>query len=81
MNLEEFRAQTRSALEESLNKLQAATLLLTELETQVTEAGRTIQVLTRIIEDFISVQGDGLPQSQEQGSPEGGTSSEQPSNG
>ena len=56
MNVQEFRDQTRSALETTLNELQAATLLVAELEIQITNAGRTVQRLTQVIEQFINTQ-------------------------
>lgn len=56
MNLEEFEAQTRSTLEQTLNQLQAATLLANRLERQLSEAGRTIQSLSLQIESFIAQQ-------------------------
>lgn len=56
MNVEEFRQQTRSALETTLNQLQAATLLVSELESQIADAGRTVQNLTQIVEQYIDTQ-------------------------
>jgi hypothetical protein len=56
MNVEEFRDQTRSALEATLNQLQAATLLVSELEAQIADAGRTVQHLTQVVEQFINIQ-------------------------
>ncbi|MBF2029507.1 MAG: hypothetical protein IGS48_22555 [Oscillatoriales cyanobacterium C42_A2020_001] len=61
MEIEEFRAQARSALEDTLNKLQAATLLVTELETQISEAGDTIKALTQMVEQFINAQAADVP--------------------
>jgi len=58
MNVEEFRHQTRSTLEAALNQLQAATLLVSELEMQIASAGRTVQNLTQIVEAFIDAQPD-----------------------
>jgi hypothetical protein len=56
MNPEEFRYQTRDILEQTLNRLQAANLLAAELEAQVSEAGRTVQGLSQMIEQFIDEQ-------------------------
>lgn len=56
MNLEEFESQTRHSLEQTLNKLHTATLMVAQLETQLSEAGRTIQVLSQQIEEFIIQQ-------------------------
>lgn len=82
MEIEQFRAQSRSALEESLNKLQAATLLVTELETQISEAGRVLQGLTQMIEQFINLQTvDESSQLAQASSLEGETGSEPPLDG
>lgn len=60
MDIEEFRANARATLEQTLNHLQAATLLVAELEVQIAEAGRTVQVLSQMIEVFADQQqGDG----------------------
>ncbi|EKQ67458.1 hypothetical protein OsccyDRAFT_3733 [Leptolyngbyaceae cyanobacterium JSC-12] len=81
MDMEEFRAQTRSVLEETLNKLQAATLLLNELETQIAETGSTIQTLTQLIETFINGQRtEAEAQSTQTTALEGETSPETPLN-
>jgi len=64
MNLEEFRNQTRDALEVTLNQLQAATLLVSELEAQIADAGRTVQTLTRIVEQFINIESGDMSSSQ-----------------
>ncbi|MDX2232497.1 MAG: hypothetical protein NW220_22895 [Leptolyngbyaceae cyanobacterium bins.349] len=61
MNLEEFRNQTRSALEATLNQLQSATLLVAELEAQIADAGRTVQHLTVVVEQFINSQPTDAP--------------------
>ncbi|PSB06584.1 hypothetical protein C7B76_29410 [filamentous cyanobacterium CCP2] len=56
MNLNEFESQARNTLEQTLNQLQAATLMIARLEVQLAEAGRTIQILSGQIEEFISQQ-------------------------
>lgn len=56
MTLEEFESQTRDELEQTLNQLQAATLLIAELETRIVETGRTVQLLSRSIETFVAQQ-------------------------
>lgn len=58
MNVEELRSQTRTVLEQTLNQLQAATLLVAELESQVSEAGKTVQHLSQIIDQFIHEQSE-----------------------
>lgn len=54
MNLDEFESQTRDSLEEALNQLQTATLLLSALELQILESGNTIKTLSRVVETFIT---------------------------
>ncbi|XHX76673.1 MAG: hypothetical protein RBJ76_19850 [Stenomitos frigidus ULC029] len=56
MTLEEFESQTREELEQTLNQLQAATLLISELSTQVSQAGNTVQALSLRVEAFVSQQ-------------------------
>lgn len=56
MTLEEFESQTRDELEQTLNQLQAATLLIAELSTQISQAGGTVQSLSRRVETFVSQQ-------------------------
>jgi hypothetical protein len=56
MDLNEFESQTRSTLEQTLNQLQTATLMIAQLEIQLSEAGRSIQLLSRQIEEFIAQQ-------------------------
>ncbi len=56
MTLEEFESQTRDELEQTLNQLQAATLLIAELETRIAETGRTVHLLSRSIETFVAQQ-------------------------
>jgi hypothetical protein len=61
MNVEEFRLRSRATLEATLNQLQAAMLLVTELEAQITDAGRTVQQLTQVVEEFINTQPPEVP--------------------
>lgn len=56
MNLEEFEAQYRDKLDESLNKLQAAVLLLTQLEATITDVGHSLHSLSQTFEDYITQQ-------------------------
>ncbi len=62
MNLEEFDGNSRDSLEKALNQLQTATLLVAALETQLFEAGSTIQNLSRLIETLVIQQEPVLPQ-------------------
>jgi hypothetical protein len=56
MNLEEFEAQTRDVIEQTLNQLHTATLLIAQLENQVSETGKTVQALSQFIETFVAQQ-------------------------
>jgi hypothetical protein len=56
MTLEEFESQTREELEQTLNQLQAATLLIAELTNQISQTGSSVQVLSRSIETFVTQQ-------------------------
>ncbi|MBD3883769.1 hypothetical protein IFO70_18560 [Phormidium tenue FACHB-886] len=54
MDLEQFESQTREAIEQVLNQLQTATLLTARLQTQISEAGRSVQSLSETIELFLA---------------------------
>jgi hypothetical protein len=54
MTLEEFESQTREELEQTLNQLQAAMLLIAELTNQISQTGRSVQVLSQSIETFVT---------------------------
>lgn len=56
MNLEEFESQARLSIEQTLNQLQTATLMVAQLEAQIAEAGRSIQTLSQQIEEFVAQQ-------------------------
>lgn len=54
MNLEEFETQYRNTIDESLNQLQTAVLLLAQLETRITNVGQSLQNLSQALEEFIN---------------------------
>ncbi|NJR50276.1 MAG: hypothetical protein HC780_12620 [Leptolyngbyaceae cyanobacterium CSU_1_3] len=54
MNLDEFESQTRNSLEQALNQLQTATLLLSALELQILDSGKTLQDLSRAVETYVT---------------------------
>lgn len=56
MNLEEFESQTRETIEQTLNQLHTASLLVGQLETQIAETGKSLQSLSQLIEAFIAQQ-------------------------
>ncbi len=55
-DLDEFESQTRETIEQTLNYLHTASLLVGQLETQIVETGRSLQVLSQLIESFIAQQ-------------------------
>ncbi|NJO80673.1 MAG: hypothetical protein HC827_20665 [Cyanobacteria bacterium RM1_2_2] len=56
MNLEEFESQTRETIEQTLNQLHTASVLVGQLEIQIAETGKSLQVLGQLIETFIEQQ-------------------------
>ncbi len=56
MNLEEFEAQYRDKLDQSLNQLQAAVLLLTQLEATITDIGHNLHSLSQTVEEYLTQQ-------------------------
>lgn len=54
MEIEEFEVQTRDAIDKILNQLQTATLLIAELECQISEAGASVQTLSQLVESFVT---------------------------
>jgi hypothetical protein len=56
IDLEEFESQTRETIEQTLNQLHTAALLVGQLETQIAETGRSLQTLSQLIETFIAQQ-------------------------
>lgn len=56
MNLNEFETQTRDSIEQALNQLNTATLMVARLEVQLSETGRMIQILSQQIEEFLAEQ-------------------------
>lgn len=56
MNLDEFETQYRRALENNLNRLQTAVLLIAQLEAMVTDVGQDLQNLTLVFEEYVNEQ-------------------------
>lgn len=56
MNLQEFETQYKTTIEQSLNQLQTAVLLLAQLENRITTVGRDLQNLSQALEEFINEQ-------------------------
>lgn len=56
VDLQKFESETRATIDKTLNQLQTATLLIAELETQISAAGNSVQELSQMIEDFVLKQ-------------------------
>lgn len=56
MNLLEFEVQYRNAIDETLNELQTAVLLLAQLQARITNVGQDLQNLSQTVEDFVTQQ-------------------------
>ncbi|MBD2517542.1 hypothetical protein H6G93_21695 [Nostoc sp. FACHB-973] len=56
MNLQDFEAQYREAMAETLNELQATVLLLAEVQNKISKIGNSVQNLSQRVEEFIAEQ-------------------------
>ncbi|WP_138497723.1 hypothetical protein [Nostoc sp. PA-18-2419] len=56
MNMQDFEAQYREAIAETLNDLQTAVLLLTEAQSKISQIGNSVQNLSQRVEEFIAEQ-------------------------
>ncbi len=56
MNVQEFESQYRDAMDETLNELQTAVLLLAQLQRQISQIGNSLQNLSQSVEEYISNQ-------------------------
>jgi hypothetical protein len=56
MNLQDFESQYRNAMDETLNELQTAILLLAQAQRKISEIGNKVQNLSQIVEEFIANQ-------------------------
>ncbi len=56
MNLSEFEIQSRDALEQTLNQLQTAVLLIAQLEARIITIGQDVQNLSQTVEDYVAQQ-------------------------
>jgi hypothetical protein len=56
MNLEEFETLTNAEIEQTLNHLHTASLLIGQLETQIAETGKSLHRLSQLIETFVGQQ-------------------------
>jgi hypothetical protein len=58
MNIEEFELNYRNGIDDTLNQLQTAVLLLAQLEDRITVIGQDLQNLSLTVEDFVTQQRD-----------------------
>ena len=56
MNIEEFETNYRNGIDETLNQLQTAVLLLSQLEARITIIGQDLQNLSQTVEEFVIQQ-------------------------
>lgn len=56
MNIEEFELNYRNGIDETLNQLQTAVLLLAQLEDRITVIGQDLQNLSQTVEEFVTQQ-------------------------
>lgn len=56
MNLQDFEAQYREAMAETLNELQTAVLLLAQVQDKISNIGSSVQNLSERVEEFIANQ-------------------------
>ncbi|MGF1933361.1 MAG: hypothetical protein RM347_003020 [Nostoc sp. ChiQUE02] len=56
MNIQDFEAQYREAMAETLNDLQTAVLLLAQLQQKISKIGSSVQNLSEHVEEFIANQ-------------------------
>ncbi|MBH8565710.1 hypothetical protein I8748_26645 [Nostoc sp. CENA67] len=54
MNLQEFESTYRQAMDEALNELQTAVLLLAQVQQKIYEIGNSVQHLSESVEEFIN---------------------------
>ncbi len=56
MNLQEFEDQYRDTIAETLNELQAAMLMLAQIQLKISNIGNYVQNMSYKIEEFITEQ-------------------------
>ena len=54
MNKQKFEHQYREAMNETLDELQTAMLMLAQLQLKIAEIGNSVQSLSESVEEFIS---------------------------
>jgi exonuclease VII small subunit len=58
VNLHEFESHYRNAIDEALNELQTAVLLLAQVQNKITQVGTSVQSISQRVEEFLSEQKD-----------------------
>jgi len=58
MNIEEFELNYRNGIDDTLNQLQTAVLLLAQLEDRITVIGQDLQNLSLTVEEFVTQHRD-----------------------
>ncbi|PLZ89650.1 hypothetical protein [Fischerella thermalis] len=56
MNIDEFENQYRGAIVETLNELQSAMLMLTQVQLRISQIGKSVQNLSQNFEEFMARQ-------------------------
>ncbi|MEJ6481258.1 hypothetical protein N0Y54_07930 [Nostoc punctiforme UO1] len=56
MNVQDFEAQYREAMAETLNELQTAVLLLAQVQNKISKIGSSVQHISQQVEEFIAEQ-------------------------
>ncbi|WP_337884347.1 hypothetical protein [Fischerella thermalis] len=56
MNINEFENQYRDAIAETLNELQSAMLMLTQVQLKISQIGNSVQNLSQNFEEFMARQ-------------------------
>ncbi|PLZ20105.1 hypothetical protein [Fischerella thermalis] len=56
MNIDEFENQYRGAIAETLNELQSAMLMLTQVQLKISQIGKSVQNLSQNFEEFMARQ-------------------------
>ncbi|PMB45760.1 hypothetical protein CEN39_26710 [Fischerella thermalis CCMEE 5201] len=56
MNIDEFENQYRDAIAETLDELQSAMLMLTQVQLKISQIGNSVQNLSQNFEEFMARQ-------------------------
>ncbi|NWF58402.1 MAG: hypothetical protein HXY43_03580 [Fischerella sp.] len=56
MDIQDFESQYRDAMADTLNELQAAMLMLAQVQIKISNIGNTVQNLSQAFEEFMTQQ-------------------------